>query len=749
MIIPQNLLRRRTRTALTLLGITIGIATIVALSALSEGLLDNFSDVMASSQADLSVQAKQEPGTAIQVAMNTIDARYADELRALPEVRAVSGMLFTIVPMPGVPYFVLFGHEPDQFAIQRFKITAGQSLSARAERLQGRPLLLGKLAADNLKKKVGGTIAIYGVSYRVVGIYETGSVMEDGGAVVSLEEAQRLANQPQQVSNLWVKLERPERLENVRQRLQRRYPDLQIVRAESSSGLTWLELIRPFAWGIALIASLVGGVGMMNATLMSIFERTREIGVLRALGWKRGQVLRLILGESLLLSLLGGVTGTALGVLLVKLVGSLPSMSGLTRGTLTPTLFAQAFVAALVFGTVGGLYPAWWASRLAPIEALRYEGASRGAATGPARGGMALRNLFRQRTRTLLTFLGVGIGILAVVAVSALSAGMLAQFGTIMGTAELTAVQSGLSDLSLSSIDERVGKQIESMPEVAFASGATLAFAAMPENPLFMVSAYASQSPALAKFNLRRGALPQGSGQIALGWRAADDMRKNVGDTLRVLGSTFRVVGVYETGTNYQDSGGLATLRELQRLLGKPRKVMFYEIKLQQSQQIEAVLAKLQRSYPTLSISRSSKFLDTLPDMKNMQRIANAITALTLLVGTVVVMNTMVMSVFERTREIGVLRALGWVRRQVLALIICESILLTLTSGLLGLGAAWLLLHGMALLPGMASIARMITIVPSVVLRVIALCVALGTLGGVYSAWHATRLLPVEALRYE
>jgi len=219
-MVLRTLWRRKTRTLLSWLGITIGIATVVALSAMAEGFLNNYSTVIQRSDADLSVQARQSPGASIEVAEATVDQRYCDELRRHPEVDSVSALLYTIVPIPQVPYFVVFGHEPDGFAIRRFKVTSGQTLSSRGVGGQGRPLLLGKAAADGLHKDVGDTLTMYQQVYRVVGIYETGSVMEDGGAVISLNDVQNLTNKPRQVSNIWLQLKRPERLDYVRERLQ-------------------------------------------------------------------------------------------------------------------------------------------------------------------------------------------------------------------------------------------------------------------------------------------------------------------------------------------------------------------------------------------------------------------------------------------------------------------------------------------------------------------------------------------------
>jgi putative ABC transport system permease protein len=107
--------------------------------------------------------------------------------------------------------------------------------------------------------------------------------------------------------------------------------------------------------------------------VMSVFERTREIGVLRALGWRRGRILSMILRESLVLSLLGGVIGTVLGVGGIVLLNRLPVFSSFVKASFGMMLLIQAFFTALILGALGGAYPSWRASLLRPVEALRYE----------------------------------------------------------------------------------------------------------------------------------------------------------------------------------------------------------------------------------------------------------------------------------------------------------------------------------------------------------------------------------------
>jgi putative ABC transport system permease protein len=128
-----------------------------------------------------------------------------------------------------------------------------------------------------------------------------------------------------------------------------------------------------FLNGISTLAILVGGVGVLNTMLMSVFERTREIGVLRALGWRRSSILGLILREAALLGVVGGMIGVGVAWSLVWLMNLVPLLTGLITAEFSWDVFARAFLVALFLGVSGGLYPAYRATRLQPVEALRYE----------------------------------------------------------------------------------------------------------------------------------------------------------------------------------------------------------------------------------------------------------------------------------------------------------------------------------------------------------------------------------------
>lgn len=368
-MVLRNLLRRKIRTALTTLGIGIGIAAIVAMVSVADGYSAQYTSLLTKSGADLTVAQADVADTSL----SAIDEEVGRRIASLPDVAHVSGMLFSIVPMDEMPYFIIFGYDPQEFAIKHFKLKEGQMITG-AERREGKKeIMIGSAAAKSLKKGVGDTVRIYGSSYRITGVFETGTPFEDGGGVINLKEAQRIFKKPGQVTMFQVKLRNVEAAEQVQADIEKRFRDIAVSKsAEYAERTQDIQTTRAFAWAISAIAILAGGVGMMNTVLMSVFERTREIGVLRALGWRKRRVLLLILQESLLLSFLGGLLGVGIGVGLISLL-SLTSYGSFLAPSYSLGLFVQALGTALVLGAVGGLYPAYRAAGLSPVEALRYE----------------------------------------------------------------------------------------------------------------------------------------------------------------------------------------------------------------------------------------------------------------------------------------------------------------------------------------------------------------------------------------
>jgi ABC-type antimicrobial peptide transport system permease subunit len=741
----KNLFRRKGRTILTLVGISIGVAAIVALGAVAQGMKAGFMAMTQSSQADL-VLSQVESMSAL---MSSVEETVADEVRALPEVADVDGMLYTNALIDDMTYLFLFGYDPQGFAIDHFRVIEGQSL-AEVRDVRGKPLILGRRAAQSLHVQVGDTLRITGSTFRVVGVYETGNGLEDGAAVVPLQEAQTLTLQPHRVSVLYVKLKDSSKADRAQERIERRFPDLAVATSAGFAGEEQLfELLDGIAMSVAGLAVVIGGITMTNTLFMSVFERTREIGVLRSLGWRRWRVMGMILGEAVVLALLGDVAGSGLGVLAVMAVSRSKSWLGAFGSQLTPELFARALVTAILLGLVGGAYPAWWAGRLLPVEALQYEGGGRARASRLP-GGMTVRNLWRRRTRTVLTLLSIGVSIAAGVAMGGIAQGMLGAFNVMMrdSQTDLFAAEADI-DADFSAIDERVGARIAARSDVDGVSGMFWTGASTEKMPMLIVYGYHPREFAIRRYRIIEGEpLTTGRRQVIVGRMAAEQMKLGVGDTLRMLDSNFRVVGIYETGTAFEDAGVVIGLREAQALTGKPRQVQFYMIRLRDPGQAEAVRDELAAIFPEIDFSLTSELDEAMSDFRVMQDMADQISFLAVLIGAVGLLNTMLMSVLERTREIGVLRSLGWRRRQVLGMILRESLVLGAVGGVcgipLGLGLGGLI--GLAGIWG-GAIGPIYT--PQSFVQAVVVGLIAGVVGGLYPAWRATRMRPVEALRYE
>jgi ABC-type lipoprotein release transport system permease subunit len=747
-MVIKNLLRRKGRTALTILGISVGVASIIALGTMAQGLDAGYTSMLTGSKADLILS---QPDM-IDVAYSAVDDTVAQEVLAMPEVQATSGMLQAFVPAEKSPYFFVFGYPTDSFALSRFRIVQGTGFDD-ASGLRGKPVLIGATAAELMDKQVGDSLRLTESIFRIVGIYETGDAFEDSGAVLPLEEAQTVLAKPRKVSLVYIQLKDPSEQQRLIDRVSRRWPDLAISTTDdfADKQLTG-DMMNGFVWAIAGLAILIGGIGMANAQLMAVFERTREIGVLRAVGWSRARVMGLILSESLVVSLAGGLLGTFFGWALLLASSSVVSIFGANPGQIAPETLGQALITVLILGVVGGLYPAWRASRLQPLEALGYEG---GTSAGTVRrlplGGMAVQSLWQRVGRTLLTLSAIGLTVGAVMSLEGILGGTsdaMTGIATRVG-AEIMIRQADVADTSLSAIDERLGSKIEALPGIRSISGMALtALAGEQEGSFLIILGYAPNEFGMRRFNVVEGRAVAARHEIMLGRTLAEASHNEVGDTMDISGSRYRVVGIYEVGSGWEDVGAVVSLRDAQILAGRPRKVTMYGVKLEDPSQATQIVSELNQRFPELHAALSGEFAEQMPDMQAADAMLAGISVLAILVGGVGVLNTMLMAVLERTREIGVLRTLGWARARVVAMILRESLLLGVLGAVVGVAVAFLLTLALQQVPMLSGfvIARWDV---AIFVRALLVALSLGLFGGLYPALRASGLQPVEALRYE
>jgi putative ABC transport system permease protein len=262
----------------------------------------------------------------------------------------------------------VFGLDPNEFPAQRLVIVHG----ARAT---GDEALLGDHAAKRLHLGPGSTLRLGRHAFRVAGIYHTGDAFQDDGIVLPLPVVQRLAGRPGDVSTIAVNADLGTPPKALARELERRFVGTtavtepgQAVRIDTSS-----RVIIDSGWIISLLALIVGGIAVANTMAMSVFERVREIGILRAVGWRSGRVAALIASEALGICALGLGAGLLLGYAAAEEFAAYSESGSLLRPTFTPGVFAWGLAFAVGVALVGALYPSWRAVRLTPIEALRRE----------------------------------------------------------------------------------------------------------------------------------------------------------------------------------------------------------------------------------------------------------------------------------------------------------------------------------------------------------------------------------------
>jgi putative ABC transport system permease protein len=369
-LVLKNLLRRKARTLLSLLGIAIGIAAIISFKAVARGFREGLEQYFKDSGAQMLVVNRnmQDP------AFSRVSGEEQDFVRSIPEVEHLSRGTFTLASAGRLKT------KSKMVVLPVFGRTSGERLMDKyRRRIEGRlietdnEIMLGSVAAQNLGLRPGGSLTLFDRAFTVTGIYESGVAFETGGAILANSVIQSQLKMGDSIAMGFIYLKGGVGGEAVKRAIEERYAHLSVIRTEEFGDFySQLEYIDAFVWVVSLISVIVGGLGVLNTMIMSVSERTREIGTLRAVGWSRALVLRLVLLEGVAISALGGGVGLGVGVIGAELLVRW-GPAGMLETRYSPALFSQAFLIALALGFVGALYPAWQASRLSPIEALKYE----------------------------------------------------------------------------------------------------------------------------------------------------------------------------------------------------------------------------------------------------------------------------------------------------------------------------------------------------------------------------------------
>ena len=372
-LIIKNPFRNKTRTSLAIVGIAIGIATIVALGLVTSGLQASTQSTLKAGAAEITVThtGSNEFGST----SGSINESRVTDIQNISGVKETAGILRATTNIEGSSGngLSINGIDSSKLNLMGVDSVNGTIYSNGSTN----EIILGKTAAEDLNKSVGDNITIFNKNFKITGIYETGSFIQDAGVFMPLNTLQNLTSNEGKISTIAVKVTENANVTEVSQHIEDAYPnELSTVTAADQAGRIndALGAINTATWAISLLAIVIGGVGVINTMIMSVYERTREIGVLKAVGWRGRRILGMILGESIVLTIMAAIVGTIIGVVGVEVLLSYSATFGtMIKPVFSLDLFLRAFGIAFLVGIIGGIYPAYRASRLAPTEALRYE----------------------------------------------------------------------------------------------------------------------------------------------------------------------------------------------------------------------------------------------------------------------------------------------------------------------------------------------------------------------------------------
>ncbi|WP_420595482.1 ABC transporter permease [Deinococcus sp.] len=370
----RGLTRRPVRTLLTTLGIVVAVASMVIFLSLGEGIRRVFSDELGGIGPDVQVSLSGfTQGVAPQpnLPQSTVDdiQKLAPELgieRVTPVISTVRGSLD---PSQSALLYGLPAEQGINAVFSNIKIGEGRLLMAGDENVA----VIGAKSAKNLNLKLGSTLRLNRRSaVKVVGILAQSGGLNDSFIFLPLTTIQRAQAAQNRISSVAVKLKDPRQARAVADKLAK---TLNLEAQTQADFLGFAEralrITDAVRFGISLIALIVGGLAVANTVMMGVFERTREFGTLRAIGARPGFVRELVLTESLLLSLIGGIGGLLLGLAGIWAVNVYTqNLAGFDAAALTGRLVLLALFISLLLGLLAGLLPARSASRLSINEAL-------------------------------------------------------------------------------------------------------------------------------------------------------------------------------------------------------------------------------------------------------------------------------------------------------------------------------------------------------------------------------------------
>ena len=826
----RNLLKNRRRTLITLSSIIIGCISLIFVWGFIDGInsqmIDNSTGYVSghikvhrtgfhdSKELNLAIDEQSQIASVLAAQPNIAGFSPRIEGIALSSVGEKSRMVQVIGVTP---------ETESRVTLIKQALVSGRYLQAD----QSNEIVLGDASMSAFHTQVGDEITLITQAadgsigadrFTIVGSFNTGiDVMDQNLVFIKLKDAQSLFSLWGRVTAWSIKLDDRSHVEATAS-----YINSQLD--NSFEVLTWQEMMpsllqmvqfhEAVAYVVLFVIFTVVSAGIANTILMSVMERTREFGVMMALGTQRHQILLLVLFESVLLGLVGIALGSILGVSLNQYLAkigldlgqftqAMETMPGLSSMVYPVTNYSHVWLVngvVLIVAILPALYPAWRAAKLNPVgaikgqhseSALRFHFNSRSSSSNRwVFWQIAFRSMFRNPKRSMLTAGSTAFGLAAYLFLYAFTDGFFEQMienstGQLSGHAQVASSQlredySPKFRLAEASV---LKQKIAQFPEVEAVSARIVVKGMLAStrksrpielsgiDPLEEVKV-TSLATHIVEGDYVRKDSPEG---MFIGKKIAEELGIKVGEKLvltlqqasgDLASAAYKVSGIFDTGSELFDSAyAFVNLDSLQKLLAFEKdEVSTLAVRLKSRFMSQAFSEKLQVSLgdTDVVVEPWEQIMPIVIQMIDMTKIDfYLILIVVFIVVAMGVMNTMLMSVLERTREFGVMMALGTQSKYVIRLVLYEAVVLGAIGMFVGaiIGTAVTsyyaeygidlssLSKSMETIPGMTDVIHPVLIfdhlwMPSILLF------ACGIIVSIYPAVKASRLKPVEAIHH-
>lgn len=384
----SNIRHRKLRTWLTVIGIIIGVAAIISLVTVSRSLestLESQFEEFGANRIIISPKGFQGPGTSSE-GLTTQDLKTVERISGFKYV--VPGIFVsTEVRYKDEVGFTLINGVPSENFDEFFQDSGAELQEGRFIREGDKfEAVVGSRVIDNMfesRLKIGSKLEIKDQEFKIVGVFkETGNSQDDNQISIPIDAARNVFDKPDDVDAIIAQVKSPNDIPLLQERIEQELEDergdtnFQVVTAtqilEQINEV--LGIVQFVLVGIAAISLVVGGIGIMNSMYTSALERTKEIGIMKAIGAKNIDIFEIFLIESGLIGLVGGLFGTLLGTTIALMIGQFSKNAGfLLIIDIEPLVLIFGLTFAFIIGLFSGVLPAYQASKLKPVDALRYE----------------------------------------------------------------------------------------------------------------------------------------------------------------------------------------------------------------------------------------------------------------------------------------------------------------------------------------------------------------------------------------